>query len=174
MHWICKEISDRGWDRIIKVLKFKVVGNVSSIDNVKAIIIKWLHCFWELLRLEVRKDLSCIPSPRKVGSFNELSSKVSAVKMWDCNRILHPGSRVIVVPGPTVTGFLFLPQTWWVVKCFWVAIAHLLWASLKTCSLAAVISNLQFFWIPLPCCKYRDPRHVSVMSVLRSFLPLQK
>jgi len=32
------------------------------------------------------------------------SSKVSAVKKWDCNQILHPGSRLIVVPGPTVTG----------------------------------------------------------------------
>jgi len=52
------------------------------------------------------------------------SSKVPAVKMCDCNLTLQPGSREIVVPGPTVTDFLSLQQTWWVEKCFWVAIAY--------------------------------------------------
>jgi len=66
------------------------------------------------------------------------SLKVSAVKMCDCNRILQPGSRVIVVPGPTVFYSLRKPD----VNCFLVAIAHLLCANINTCSLAVVISNL--------------------------------
>jgi len=148
MHRICVNISDRSRNRVIEVLKFQMVDNVGSVDNVEAIIIEWLHCLWKLLRFQIWKDLSGIPSPWKWVVSMTSSSKVAAVKICDCNRILHPGSRVIVVPGPTVTGFMFLPQFWWVVNCFWVVIAHLLCANLKICFLAAVISNLQFFWIP--------------------------
>ncbi len=72
MHRICKKVSDWSWNGVIEVLKFKVVGDISSIDNVKTLIVEQFNCFWELLRLEVRKDLCGIPSPQKMGCFYDL------------------------------------------------------------------------------------------------------
>jgi len=63
VHQICKEVSDRSWNRFVKVFKLQVMGNIGSIDNVKSIIVERFNFFRELPRLEVRKDLSGIPNP---------------------------------------------------------------------------------------------------------------
>jgi len=75
MHQICEKFGNGSRDWFIEVFKFKVVGNIGGIYNMKTITVERLDCFLKLLRLEVRIDLSGIPSPRKMGCLYDLLLK---------------------------------------------------------------------------------------------------